>query len=87
MESLAGDLNQMQRTPLHASHVEALRKAGRIRSYAAGEMVGEVGTPMDEFIYLLEGKVDVLDIFTRKPFLPHSLLDGLRRAPALTAEK
>ncbi len=73
MESLAGDLNEMQRTPLHASHVDALRKAGNIRTYAAGDIVGEVGTPMDEFIYLLDGKVDVLDTFTRKPFLPHSL--------------
>ena len=37
MESLAADLNQMTRTPLHDSHVEALRANGEERAYAEGE--------------------------------------------------
>ena len=71
MESLAPDLSQMQRTPLHETHVAALHDVGTVRTFAAGDIVGEIGAPMDHFIYLLEGKVDVLDAFTRKPFLPH----------------
>lgn len=73
MESLAGDLRQMQRTPLHDSHVEALRQAGEVRTYAAGEIVGEMGSAMDHFVYVLEGEIEVLDPITRKPYLPHSL--------------
>ena len=73
MESLAGDLRQMQRTPLHDAHVEALREVGEIRTYPAGDIVGEMGAPMDHFVYLLDGEIEVLDAITRQPYLPHSL--------------
>ena len=73
MESLAGDLREMQRTPLHDNHVEALKKAGEIKTFSAGTIVGEIGEPMDHFIYVLEGEIVVLDAMTRKPYLPHSL--------------
>lgn len=73
MESLAADLNQMQRTPLHDDHVAALRAAGEIVTYASGEIVFEVGQPIDRLIYVLEGHVDLLDPRTRKPFLPHGI--------------
>lgn len=61
MESLAQDLRQMKRTPLHDDHVAMLREIGSPRSYAAGEMVVEPGAPMDEFIYCEEGEVEVVD--------------------------
>ncbi|MEM9846198.1 MAG: FAD-dependent oxidoreductase, partial [Pseudomonadota bacterium] len=73
MESLAADLSQMQRTPLHAEHVEALRAAGEIVTYDPGEIVFDVGQPVDRLVYVLEGQVDLLDARTRKPFLPYGI--------------
>ena len=36
METIGRDLREMQRIPLSASHVQALREAGTIASYPAG---------------------------------------------------
>ena len=36
METIGGDLRQMQRTPLAASHVEALRARGQDRDLSGG---------------------------------------------------
>jgi hypothetical protein len=36
MEAIGNDLRQMQRTPLAASHVDALRVAGKVVTYPAG---------------------------------------------------
>lgn len=73
MERLAPDLNQMQRTPLYEDHVASLRTAGEVVDYPAGSLIYELGDPMDRFVYILEGLVDVLDPRTMQPFLPHSL--------------
>ena len=64
MESLARDLNEMQRQPLAASHVRRIRAAGTERTWKAGEMVQRVGDPADVFIYVTEGEVEVLDPLT-----------------------
>lgn len=64
MESLAGDLRQMQRTPLHEDHVAAMRRVGVVRQYAAGHRLFDPGTPMDRFVYLLSGELEMLDDFT-----------------------
>ena len=66
MESLARDLNEMQRQPLAASHVRRIRAAGTERTWKAGEMVQRVGDPADVFIYVTEGEVEVLDPLTGK---------------------
>ncbi len=73
MESLAGDLRTMARTPLYPSHVEALRANGKEITFAAGDIVAEIGDPIEHFLYLLEGEVEVLDPQTRKRFLPYAL--------------
>ncbi|MEM6481647.1 MAG: FAD-dependent oxidoreductase [Pseudomonadota bacterium] len=73
MERLAPDLNQMQRTPLFDEHVEALQAEGDIVEYPAGSLIYALGDPMDRFVYILEGLVDVLDPRTMQPFLPHSI--------------
>ena len=65
MESIAADLRVMTRTPLEPDHVAALREAGHERHYAAGEMVAEAGSPMDRFIYVEEGDIELIDPFTR----------------------
>ncbi|WP_135507222.1 FAD-dependent oxidoreductase [Roseovarius aestuariivivens] len=73
MESLAGDLKQMVRTPLHDSHVAALKRHGELRRFKAGEIIADIGDPMADFLYVIEGGIDVLDPQTREPFLPHGL--------------
>ena len=64
METLAGDLKTMVRTPLHASHVRAMERVGGIRDYAAGEWLVRSGSPSDTFYYLVEGEVEAVDAFT-----------------------
>ncbi|MCQ8185970.1 FAD-dependent oxidoreductase [Parvularcula maris] len=61
MESLAGDLREMQRTPLADEHVAMLREEGTEKIFEKGEMVVEMGTPMDQFIFCEEGEVELLD--------------------------
>ena len=73
MESLAGDLRQMVRTPLLDSHVAALRAQGETVTFRAGDIVAEVGDPMDRFLYILDGEIEMLDPQTRAAFLPHAL--------------
>ncbi|NVE95553.1 FAD-dependent oxidoreductase [Altererythrobacter sp. JGD-16] len=73
MESLANDLRQMQRTPLHESHVDAIREIAETRTYAEGEFVVEVGDPLDRFVYVLEGEIEVVNPFTGERHLEASL--------------
>lgn len=73
MESLAGNLREMSRTPLHDAHVDVLQELGDIVSFAKGHIIAEVGDPMDAFIYILDGRVEVIDPYTRKAYLPTSL--------------
>jgi len=76
MESIGGDLKVMPRTPLEPSHVDALREAGRLRTYAAGEMVAEAGSPMDRFVYVEDGEIEVVDPFSGKRYLPSTIGPG-----------
>ena len=73
MESLAADLRTMVRTPLHDSHVEALRRAGEVRTFAEGDLVARPGQRMDEFIYVEEGEVELVDPQTGERRVPFTL--------------
>lgn len=73
MESLAANLKEMSRTPLHSSHVQELHKQGEIKTFPKGHMIAEVGDPMDAFIYILEGGVEIIDPYTREAYLPTSI--------------
>ncbi|MEM7472015.1 MAG: FAD-dependent oxidoreductase [Pseudomonadota bacterium] len=73
MESLAADLKEMRRTPLDASHVQELRRLGDVVHFKAGDIVVELGDPMDAFLYVLEGEVEVIDTYTREAYLPFTL--------------
>jgi thioredoxin reductase (NADPH) len=64
METIGADLRQMQRTPLAASHVEALRAAGKIAIYAAGAFLTRPGEPIDRFTYVEEGEIEVVNPYT-----------------------
>jgi thioredoxin reductase (NADPH) len=76
MESLAADLRQMVRTPLHASHVQALAEAGVERLFEAGEMLAQPGQRITHFSYVLSGEVEVVDPDTDERAMPHSLGPG-----------
>jgi thioredoxin reductase (NADPH) len=73
METIGNDLRQMQRTPLAASHVEALRAAGRVVTYPARVFLARPGDPPDRFVYIEEGEVEVVDPYTDERHLPFTL--------------
>lgn len=73
METIGGDLRQMQRTPLAAAHVEALRSAGHVATYPAGTVLARLGEPMDRFVYVEEGEVEVVNPYTDERHLPSTM--------------
>ena len=73
METIGGDLRQMQRTPLAASHVQALREAGKIATFSAGAFLARPGQPMDRFVYVEEGEIEVVNPYTDERHLPSTL--------------
>jgi thioredoxin reductase (NADPH) len=73
MESIGRDLREMQRVPLAASHVAALRAAGTVRQYAAGTFVVRPGEPADRFVYVEQGEIEVVNPFTNERHLPSTL--------------
>ena len=73
METIGNDLRQMQRTPLAASHVEALRTRGKVVSYKAGAVLAQPGDAMDRFMYLEDGEVEVVNPFTDERHIPFTL--------------
>src|ERR1700716_497337 len=73
METIGGDLRQMQRIPLAASHVQALRAAGKTATYPAGTFLARPGEPMDRFVYVEEGEIEVVNSYTGERHLPSTL--------------
>ena len=73
MESIGANLEEMKRTPLADEHVAAIRKISTERSYKAGEFVAEIGDPMDRFVYVTEGEIEVVNPYTGERWLESSL--------------
>jgi thioredoxin reductase (NADPH) len=73
METIGNDLRQMQRTPLAAAHVEALRAAGKAVTYPASVFLARPGDPTDRFVYIEAGEVEVVDPYTDERHLPFTL--------------
>jgi thioredoxin reductase (NADPH) len=73
METIGADLRQMQRTPLSASHVQALREAGKIITHPSGTFLANPGEPVDRFVYIEEGEIEIVDPYTDKRLLPFTL--------------
>jgi thioredoxin reductase (NADPH) len=73
METIGGDLRQMQRIPLTASHVAALRAAGKIATYRAGTFLARPGEPVDRFVYVEEGEIEVVNPYTCERHFPSTL--------------
>ena len=73
MESLAQDLRQMQRMPLHSSHIECIESLGEPQRFEAGEYVFQVGEPMDRFVYVVAGEIELVNPLTGERQMPHGL--------------
>lgn len=73
METIGRDLREMQRIPLHPSHVAVIRAAGRERHYEKGAVLTEVGTPVDRFVYVEQGEIEVVNPFTGERLVPSTL--------------
>ncbi len=73
MESLAADLTQMQRTPLHDEHVARLHEIGTEEHFKAGQIVLEMGKKLDRFVYVLEGEIEIVNPLTGERHLPFGL--------------
>jgi thioredoxin reductase (NADPH) len=73
METIGADLRQMQRTPLATAHVDALRAAGKVTTYLAGTFLARPGEPMDRFVYVEEGEIEVVNPYTEQRHLPSTL--------------
>ena len=64
MEQLAIDIAAMPRTPLEPGHLEAIRAIASPRDYAKGDIIARPGDPMDEFLLIEGGEVEVLSAVT-----------------------
>jgi thioredoxin reductase (NADPH) len=73
MEALGQDLETMRRVPLAPEHVDAICAIGGERFYRAGDIVMDIGEPMDRFVYVVEGDIEVVDPYTGERLLPSSL--------------
>jgi thioredoxin reductase (NADPH) len=73
MESIGGNLQEMQRTPLAPAHVAALREAGAEVVYPAGTYVARPGQLADRFVYVVDGEIEVVNPYTAERHLPSTL--------------
>ena len=73
MEQLGPELATMRRVPLADAHVDAICEIGGERTYAAGEIVAEIGDVMDTFIYVLEGEIEIVNPYTNERLLDATL--------------
>jgi thioredoxin reductase (NADPH) len=73
METIARDLREMTRMPLAPEHVAAIRAAGTSAEYRAGTFVVKPGDPVDRFVYLEDGEIEVVNPFTGERLVPSTL--------------
>jgi thioredoxin reductase (NADPH) len=73
METLGQDLETMRRVPLATAHVDGIGAIGDEVFYPAGSIVMDIGVPMDRFIHVLEGDIEVVDPDTNERMLKSSL--------------
>lgn len=73
METIGRDLREMQRVPLAQSHVEALRAVGTEKVYPAGAFLARAGDPVDRFVYVEEGEIEVVNAFSNERHLASTL--------------
>lgn len=73
METIGRDLAEMQRVPLTASHVAAVRAAGVEVRYPAGAVLVRPGERVESFVYVEDGEIEVMNSFTGERLIPDTL--------------
>jgi thioredoxin reductase (NADPH) len=73
METIGGNLREMQRIPLSSAHVAALRGIAREVRYPAGTFLARPGEPADRFVYVEDGEIEVVNPFTNERLVPSTL--------------
>ncbi len=73
MEQLGQDLETMRRVPLADDHVDAICEIGEEKTYPAGTIMADLGDPMDTFVYVLEGEIEVVNPYTGERLLESTL--------------
>ncbi|MBO9527882.1 MAG: FAD-dependent oxidoreductase [Sphingobium yanoikuyae] len=73
METIGRDLREMQRVPLTAEHVAALRAEGSEAVYPAGTYIVRPGDPVDRFIYVEDGEIEVVNPFGEERHVPSTI--------------
>jgi thioredoxin reductase (NADPH) len=73
VETIGRDLLEMQRVPLADSHVAAIRKAGTEVRYPAGTVLVRPGDPVESFVYVEDGEIEVMNSFTGERLVPATL--------------
>ncbi|KWV90472.1 cyclic nucleotide-binding domain-containing thioredoxin-disulfide reductase [Erythrobacter sp. YT30] len=73
METFGEELETMRRVPLADAHVEAIREAGSEVTFEVGHIVADIGDPMDRFIYVIEGELEVVNPYTDERLMEASL--------------
>ena len=64
MEKIGQDLLQLQRVALSESHIAAIRKAGTEVRYPAGTVLVRPGDIVENFVYVEQGEIEVVNAFT-----------------------
>jgi thioredoxin reductase (NADPH) len=73
VEKIGQDLLALQRIPLAASHIAAIRKAGTEVRYPAGVVLVRPGDVVENFVYVEEGEIEVLNAFTGERLIAATL--------------
>lgn len=73
METIGRDLREMQRVPLAPGHIDAIRRAGRAAFYPAGTLLVRPGDPVERFVYVEDGEIEVVNAFTGERLVPSTL--------------
>ncbi|GMN02605.1 FAD-dependent oxidoreductase [Erythrobacter sp. MTPC3] len=73
MEQLGEDLETMRRVPLADAHVQAICEIGEEKAYPKGHFFARSGDPMETFVYVIEGEIEVVDPYSGERMLDASL--------------
>lgn len=73
VEKIGRDLSEMQRVPLSDAHVAAIREVGKEIRYPAESVLVLPGDPVESFLYVEEGEIEVMDAFTKERLIPDTL--------------
>jgi thioredoxin reductase (NADPH) len=76
MESIGGDLSTMAPRPFAEAHLSAIRAISTLRHYEPGEVVLEAGHPLDHFVLVEDGELEVADPATGERLVPATLKAG-----------